>query len=85
MMTSFQVIIAREGQDYVARCPEVSNAVARGHSTQDALEKLKAIIQEKFRPDEESGDGTAPVPEPVFPPSRGPGAAKDEPIKPSDS
>jgi predicted RNase H-like HicB family nuclease len=72
MKRKFEAIITKEGAYYVARCPEVANAVARGRTTKAALEELKAILIKKFRPDDGSEDGTAPIPNPVSPPPRGP-------------
>ena len=72
MKRKFQAIIEKEGDYYVARCPEVANAVAIGKSTKDALEELKDILIKKFGRDDGSEDGTAPRPHPVAPPPRGP-------------
>jgi predicted RNase H-like HicB family nuclease len=70
MKRKFTVVITREGTEYVARCQEVADAVARGSSNQDALEKIKAVIRKKF--EDGSEGGSAPLPHPVSPPPRGP-------------
>jgi predicted RNase H-like HicB family nuclease len=70
MKRSFTAIITQEGEEYVARCQEMADVVARGCSTGQALERLKAVIQKKLGGGSEGG--SAPVPHPVSPPPRGP-------------
>ena len=78
MKGKFHVVIAREGDDYVARCSEVADAVSHGSSKEDALKRIGAILSEKFRPDDGSDDGTAPRPHPVSPSPPGPTSAREE-------
>jgi predicted RNase H-like HicB family nuclease len=74
MKRKFQVVITREGQAYVARCPEVAGTVARGHSKSEVVERMKGIIRKKFSPgpDEGSDGRAAPKPHPVSPSPHGP-------------
>jgi predicted RNase H-like HicB family nuclease len=81
----FQVTLTQDGHDYVARCPQLPDAVARGHSVNEALESIKAVIAARFRPDNGSEDGTAPVPHPVSPKPSHPGIAKQIPHNGSDA
>jgi len=62
--------MTREGDDYIATCPDLPGAVVRGTSTNDALEKIKAAITKIL--DDGSDDGTTPKPHPVSPSPRGP-------------
>jgi len=71
MKKKFTVILVKEGDGYVARCQEMPDAVARGSSKGDALEKLRAVIIKKIGEDG-SDAGSAPVPQPVRPPPHGP-------------
>jgi hypothetical protein len=78
MTMKFQVVVTREREDYVATCPEVRDAVARADSVEGAVERPKALIRDKFRPDDDPDDGTARAPRPVSPPPRGPLAAREK-------
>jgi hypothetical protein len=78
MKGKFHVVVTREGDDYVARCSEVADAVAYGSSKEDVLKRMEAIHTEKFRPDDGSDDGTAPTPHPVSPSPRGPISPREE-------
>jgi hypothetical protein len=81
----FEVVITRDGEEYVARCPELPDTVARGSSVQHACENIAAVIREKFRREGGTDDGTAPTPHPVSPLPRGPIAARCEPPRETDS
>ena len=80
MTRKFRVTMTREGDDYIATCPDLSGAVARGSSTNDALEKIKAVITKML--DDGSDDGTAPKPHPVSPSPRGPIIVEESHEKP---
>jgi predicted RNase H-like HicB family nuclease len=66
----FTVVLTREGAKYSARCQEVADAVARGVSKEEALDRIKAVIRKKF--EDGSEGGSAPLPHPVSPPPCGP-------------
>lgn len=70
MTRKFRVTMTRDGNDYIASCPDLPGAVARGSSANDALEKIKAVITKIL--EDGSDDGTAPKPHPVSPSPRGP-------------
>ena len=70
MKRKFTVILEREGDHYVARCPDVPDAVARGTRKEDALDKIRAVLIQRFGDDSDSG--SAPTPHPPSPPPRGP-------------
>jgi predicted RNase H-like HicB family nuclease len=74
MTRKFTVTITRKGSEYVAQCPEVPGAVARGKSKNDAMEKIRAILRKKLDGSSDGGsdDSDAPKPHPVSPPPRGP-------------
>jgi hypothetical protein len=80
MKRKFQIVITREGVEYVARCAELSNAVARGTNKLDALEKIRIVISKKLGDGPDGG--VAPQPVPVSPRPRGPiiaGKSKEKP------
>jgi predicted RNase H-like HicB family nuclease len=64
------VVLTREGAEWVCRCPDVPDALGRGKSKKEALERIKAVIRKKFGGDSEGG--SAPFPQPVSPPPNGP-------------
>jgi predicted RNase H-like HicB family nuclease len=66
----FAIIIKREGDAYIASCPDLPDTVAHGTSKIDALEKIRAIIIKKL--DDGSDSGTPPMPHPISPSPRGP-------------
>ncbi len=66
----FTVILAQGGDHFVARCPDVPDAVASGSSKEDALDKMRALLIKRFGDDSDSG--SAPTPHPPSPPPRGP-------------
>jgi predicted RNase H-like HicB family nuclease len=70
MKRKFTVVLTRKGTQYVARCQEVADAVARGNSKEEVLERIKAVILKKF--EDGSEGGSAPLPHPVSPPPGGP-------------
>ena len=70
MKRTFTVVVERKGNEYVARCPDVAGAVARGRDKTDALEKIQAVLTKKLEGGSDAG--SAPVPHPVSPPPRGP-------------
>ena len=80
MTRKFRVTMTREGDDYIAACPDLPGAVARGSSTNDALEKIKAVIIKMT--DDGSDDGAAPKPHPVSPSPRGPIIVEESHEKP---
>ena len=70
MKRKFKVILAQEGDHFVARCPDMPEAVASGSSKEDALAKMGALLTKRFGDDSDSG--SAPTPHPPSPPPRGP-------------
>lgn len=76
MKRKVTVIITREGEDYIARCPDVAGAVARGTSRNDALERIAVVIRKKLG--DGSDGGAAAVRHPVSPRPRGPVAAEEK-------
>ena len=80
MTRKFRVTMTREGDDYIAACPDLPGAVARGSSKQDALEKIKAVITKMM--DDGSDGGAAPKPHPVSPSPRGPIIVEESHDKP---
>jgi predicted RNase H-like HicB family nuclease len=70
MKRKFTVIITREAREYVARCDEFSDVVARGRSKRDALERIRIAIRKKL--EDGSDGGSAPFPHSPSPPPRGP-------------
>lgn len=83
MKRKFTVTLVREGDEYVARSPEVADAVARGSSKEDAIEKIRAVIVKKLG-EGGSDDGSAPVTHPVAPSPRGPNIVEESHQKPGD-
>ncbi len=70
MKRKFTVILTQEGDHFVARCPNVPDAVASGSSKEDVLDKIRAVLIKKFGDDPDSG--SAPTLHPPSPPPRGP-------------
>lgn len=66
------IILTREGDDYVARCPELADAVVRGTSEEDITEKIFAVIRKKHSDGSDSGSAPPPEPPPPSTPPPGP-------------
>ena len=66
----FTVTLTPEGDHFVARCPDVPDAVARGTRKEDALDKMRAVLTKMFG--DGSDSGSASTPHPSSPPPRGP-------------
>ena len=66
----FTVILTQERDGFVARCPDVADAVARGASKEDALDRMRAVLTKILGDDSDSG--SAPTPHSPSPPPRGP-------------
>lgn len=80
MNRKFTVVIERKQDEYEARCQEMPDAVARGCSKNDALEKIGAVITRML--EDGSDDGTAPKPHPVSPSPGGPVIIQESHEKP---
>ena len=70
MKRKFTVILTQEGDSYIARCPDVADAVACGTNIEDALDRLRAVIIKRLGDDPDSG--SVPEPHPLSPRPCGP-------------
>jgi predicted RNase H-like HicB family nuclease len=70
MKRKFSIVITKEGGAYVARCQELADAVARGNSREETVERIKEVIRKMLGGGSEGG--SAPLPRPVSPPPHGP-------------
>ena len=53
MKKEFQVIIEKDGEEFVMRCPAFPDAVVRAPTREQAMEKMKKVLTEKSK---ESGE-----------------------------
>ena len=49
MKREYVVVLDKEGEEYVAWCPDVVDAIARGKTSGVAISKLKEILRDRMK------------------------------------
>lgn len=70
MKKKFTITIEKKGTEFEAKCQAMPDAIARGRDMQEAIDKISAVIRKKLEGGSDSG--SAPIPQPIRPPPRGP-------------